>query len=140
LLISLIESVPADSGLVKPDTYHPPLSTNVCLPHASYNLNCEFSYRIFAAGNYNLLYNILSTGHWSRVYETSSVNVALAGLNAVVRDATKKMSIPRGYNRKSTFPISTVVLKRNDQITFMTNSPSTESLLKTLSSLKRFDG
>jgi hypothetical protein len=37
-------------------------------------------------------------------------------------------------------PISTVVSKRNDRISFMTNSPSTVTLLKTLSSLTDLDG
>jgi hypothetical protein len=38
-----LKSVPADSGLVTPDTYHPPLSIDVFLPHVNNNLNCEFS-------------------------------------------------------------------------------------------------
>jgi hypothetical protein len=54
--------VPADSGFVTPDTYHPPLAIDVkLLPHINNNSNSQFSYRIFAAGNYTLLYNILST-------------------------------------------------------------------------------
>jgi hypothetical protein len=55
-----IKSVPTNSGLVTPDTYHPPLSIDVFSPHVNNNLNCEFSYQNFAAGNYTLLYNILS--------------------------------------------------------------------------------
>jgi hypothetical protein len=50
-----LKSVPVDSGLVTPDTYHPPLSIDVFLPHVNNNLNCQFSYRNFAAGNYTLL-------------------------------------------------------------------------------------
>jgi hypothetical protein len=69
-----LKSVPADFGLVTPDIYHPPLSIDVSLPHINTNLNCEFSYRIFAAGNYTLLYNILSKYDWSSMYETTSVD------------------------------------------------------------------
>jgi hypothetical protein len=63
------------------------LSIDVFLPHVNNNLNCEFSYRNFAAGNYNLLYNILSGCDWPSAYETSSVDVAVASLNAAVRGA-----------------------------------------------------
>jgi hypothetical protein len=94
-----LKSVPADSGLVTPDTYHPPLSIDVFLPHVDDNLNCEFSYRNFAAGNCTLLYNILSACDWSSVYETS-VDVAVTSLNAAVRGAMEQ-AIPRG---KSKFP------------------------------------
>jgi hypothetical protein len=59
-----LKSVTADSGFAKPDTYHLPLSTDVYLSHVNNHLNCEFSYRNFAAGNYALLYNILSTCGW----------------------------------------------------------------------------
>jgi hypothetical protein len=93
------KSVPADSGLVTLDIYHPPLSIDVFLPHINNNLNCEFSYRIFAAGNYTLLYNVLSTYDWSSVYETISVDVAVASLSAAMEQA-----IPRGYSCKSKFP------------------------------------
>jgi hypothetical protein len=36
-----LKSVPADSGLVVPDTYRPPLNTGAFLPHVNYNLNSE---------------------------------------------------------------------------------------------------
>jgi hypothetical protein len=85
-----LKSVPADSGLLTPDTYHPPLSIDVFLPHVNNNLNCEFSYRNFAAGNYTLLYNIPSACDWSSVYETSSVDVAVTSLNAAVRGAMEQ--------------------------------------------------
>jgi hypothetical protein len=55
-----LKSVPGESGLVMPDTYRPPLSIDVFLPHVNNNLNCEFNYRNFAAGSYTLLYNNLS--------------------------------------------------------------------------------
>jgi hypothetical protein len=150
-----LKPVPADSGLVKPDSYHPPLSTDIYLPHITNNLNCEFSFfRNFAAGNYTLLYNILSTCDWSGVYETVSVDEAVSSLNATVRDAMEQ-AIPRGYNRKSKFPpwfsntLRHYIAKKNyfhcrfkkiKRITFMTNSPSIVSLLKPLSSLTGLDG
>jgi hypothetical protein len=97
-----LKSVPPDSGLVTPDTYHPSLNIDVLLPHVNNNLNSEFGYRIFAAGNYTLLYNILSTYDWSSVYETSSVDVAVQSLNAAVQDAMEQ-AIPHGYSCQSKF-------------------------------------
>jgi hypothetical protein len=98
-----LKSVPADSGLVKPDAFHPPLSIDVMLFHVNKNLNGEFSYRNFAAGNYELLYSMLYNYDWSSVYETSSVDAAVARLYAAVRDAMEQ-AIPCGYSRKSRFP------------------------------------
>jgi hypothetical protein len=66
-----LKTLPTDSGLVTPDTYHPIFSIDVSLPHVNNNLNCEFCYRNFAAGNYTLLYNILSAYDWPSMYETS---------------------------------------------------------------------
>jgi hypothetical protein len=59
-----LKLVPVDSHLVTPDTYHPPLSIDVLLPHINNNLNSEFSYRIYSGGNYTLLYNLLSSNDW----------------------------------------------------------------------------
>jgi hypothetical protein len=68
------------------------MSTGVCLPHVNNNLNCEFSYRNFVAGNYTLLYNFLSKNmcDWSGVYETSLIDVAVAILNAAIRDVIEQ--------------------------------------------------
>jgi hypothetical protein len=55
-----LKSVPAYSRLVKPDAYHRPVSTDVCLPHVNNNFNYELIYRNLAAGNCTLLYNVLS--------------------------------------------------------------------------------
>jgi hypothetical protein len=96
-------TVPSDSGLVTPDTYHPPLSTDVYLPHVNNNLNYECSYLFFAAGNYALFYNSLFTCDSSSVYETSSVDTEVASLNTAVRGAIEQ-TIPRGYSCKSKFP------------------------------------
>jgi hypothetical protein len=98
-----IKSVPTHSGLVTPDTYHPPLSIDVFLTHVNNNLHCEYSYQNFAAGNDALLYNILSAYNWSSVYETTSVDVAVANHNVAVRGAMEQ-AIPRGYSCKSKFP------------------------------------
>jgi hypothetical protein len=143
-----LKLVPVDSGLVTPDTYHPPFSIDVLLPHVDNNLNSEIRYLIYATGNYTLLYNILSTHGWSSVYETTSVDTAVASLNAAVHGAMEQ-AIPRGYNCKSKFPpwfTHTLIhystkkkyshrrLKRNLLITFMTDSLFTENLLKAPSS------
>jgi hypothetical protein len=102
--ITDVQSVPVDSGLVKSDAYHPPPSIHVYLPYVSNALNCESTYRNITAGNYTLLYTILSTCDWSGVYKPTSVNVAVASLNPTVREAMEK-TIPRRYIRKSKFPL-----------------------------------
>jgi hypothetical protein len=96
--LSDLKLVPADSGLVTPDTYHPPFSIDVLLPHVNNNLNFYISCLIYSAGNYTLLYNLLSTYDWSSVYETTSVDTTVASLNAAVRGAMEQ-AIPRGYSR-----------------------------------------
>jgi hypothetical protein len=98
-----LKLVPVDSGLVTPDTHHPPFSIDVLLPHVNNNLNSEISYRIYSADACTLLYNILSTYDWSSVYETTSVDTAVANLNDAVRGAMEQ-AIPHGYSRKSKFP------------------------------------
>jgi hypothetical protein len=106
---TVLKSVPADSGLVTPDIYHTPLSIDVSLPHVNNKLNCEFSYRIFAAGIYTLLYNILPTHDWSSVYETTSVDVAVTSLNVAVGGAMEQqflMAIAAGPNSLLGFPIT----------------------------------
>jgi hypothetical protein len=40
-----LKSLPANSGLVKPDSCHPPLNIDVSLPYVNKYLNCEFSYQ-----------------------------------------------------------------------------------------------
>jgi hypothetical protein len=51
---------------------------------------------------YTLLYNLLSACDWSSVYETSSVDAAVASLNAAVRGAMEQ-AIRRDYSCKSKF-------------------------------------
>jgi hypothetical protein len=52
-----------------------------------------------------LLYNILSTYDWSRVYGTTSVDSAVANLNAAAVEDAKEQAIPIGIiNSKSKFP------------------------------------
>jgi hypothetical protein len=91
------KSVIADSGLVKPDTYHPGMSTDVCLPRVNNNVNCEFSNRNFAAGNYTLLYNILSR-LFGLACMQPSVDVAIASLSAAVPDVVEQ-AIPPCHNQ-----------------------------------------
>jgi hypothetical protein len=131
--------ISAYSGLITPDTYHPPFSTDVLLPLVNNNLNSEITYLIYSAGNYTLLYNLLPTCDWSSVYETTSVGTAVANLNDAVHGAMEQ-EIPRGYSLKSKFPpwFSHTLrhyiakkkyfhcrLKRNVLITFTTDSPFT---------------
>jgi hypothetical protein len=85
-----LKLVPADSRLAMPDTYHPPFIIYVLLPHVHNNLNSDISYIISLVGMYTLLYSLLSTHDWSREYETTSVDTAVANLNATVRGAMEQ--------------------------------------------------
>jgi hypothetical protein len=85
--ISDISITPVDPGLIKSDNYHPPMIINFCLSPATSTQNYIHSYRKFSSGDYALLYNILSTCDWSCVYGTTSVDSAVACLNAAVEDA-----------------------------------------------------
>jgi hypothetical protein len=84
-----------DPGLIKPDNYHPHLLINLDLPSTACTHNYGYFYRKFSSGNYVRLYNILSTFDWSSVYGASSVDFAVACLNAAVQDAMEQ-SIPSG--------------------------------------------
>jgi hypothetical protein len=92
-----------DSGAIKHDTYHPPLVIDIILLLVSPTENCECSYRKFASGDYILLHNILLTYDWSCVYDTNSVDVAVARLSAIVQDAMEQ-TIPHGSIIKSKLP------------------------------------
>jgi hypothetical protein len=95
---------PVDPGLIMPDNYHPSLITNIYLPFATCIQNYVYSYRKFSSGDYALLYNILSTFVRSGVYGTTSVDSAVACLNAAVQDAMEH-EIPCGViNANSKFP------------------------------------
>jgi hypothetical protein len=95
---------PVDPGLIKPDNYHPPLIINICLFIATCVQNYAYSYRKLSSGDYALLYTTLSTHDWSGVHDTTSVDSAVACLNAAVQDAIEQ-AIPRGIiNNNSKFP------------------------------------
>jgi hypothetical protein len=142
-------------GLAKPDNYHPPLIIDIYLPIPTSIHNHVYSYRKFASGDYTLLYNILSTYDWSCVYDISSVDAAVASLNAVVQDATEQ-GIPRGItNSKPKFPhwysgslryyikksmTSTDAIKRRKLTVFINTFPSIVSELKLLLRLTDLDG
>jgi hypothetical protein len=63
-----------------------------------------YSYRKFASGDYTLIYNILPTYDWSSVYGTTSVDAAVASLNAVVSDAMEQAILRGIIKSKSNFP------------------------------------
>jgi hypothetical protein len=88
-----LKSLPANFGLVKPDSYHPPLIIDVSLPYVNKYFNCEFSYQNFAAGNYSLLYSILLTYDWSRVHKASSVDAAVASMPLYEMPWTKQFLV-----------------------------------------------
>jgi hypothetical protein len=52
-----LKCIPADCGLVTSDTYHPRLNIDALLPDFNNNLNSQFSYQIYAGGNYILEYS-----------------------------------------------------------------------------------
>jgi hypothetical protein len=79
---------------------------NIYLPFVTYlyiqNYVCP--YRKFSSGDYALLYNIISNFDWSCVYGTTSVDSAVACLNAAVQDAMEHAN-PRGVMKaNSKFP------------------------------------
>jgi hypothetical protein len=92
-----------DSGIIKPDAYHPPFVIDASLPFDASTRNYEYSYHKFASGDYTLLYNILSTYDWSFMYGIASVDDAVTSLNAVFLNAMDQ-AIPRGFIRKSKCP------------------------------------
>jgi hypothetical protein len=49
--------IPADSGLVKPDVYHPPLIILIHFQHLPKNPTCTMWYRNFSTGNYTLQFS-----------------------------------------------------------------------------------
>jgi hypothetical protein len=85
--LSDLRITPVDPELINPDSYHPPMIINIYLPFTTCILNYVYSYRKFLSGDYALLYNILSTFDWSCEYGTTSVDSAVACLNAAVQDA-----------------------------------------------------
>jgi hypothetical protein len=92
-----------DPGLVKPDNCHPSLIINIHKPLATFIQNYVYSYRKFSSGDYTLPHNILSTSDWSCVYGTSSVDTAVACLNALVPEVMEQ-AIPHGIiNSESKF-------------------------------------
>jgi hypothetical protein len=96
-----------DSGIIKPDTYHPLVVIGVTLPLVNHTQNCEYSYRKYGSGDYTLLYNILSNYDWSFVYDTSSVDAAAASLSGAVQGALQQ-AIPRGFSTIKNSTISTL--------------------------------
>jgi hypothetical protein len=98
-----LTSAPADFGLIKPDAYHSPLIIRTYLQHFSNNPTSTPPYRNYSAGDYVLLYSNLSACDWSDVYNSTSVDEAVACLSATVHGAMEK-SIPYSHARKSKFP------------------------------------
>ena len=92
-----------DTGMVKPDVYHPPLSIEMPRFVKTCSKTSEFSYFKYAFGDYTLLYHNLSSYDWSCVYSKSSVDAAVASLNSPVHEAIDR-SIPRGSVKGSSFP------------------------------------
>jgi hypothetical protein len=76
---------------------------NIYLPFATCIQNYVYSYRKFSSGDNALLYNILSTCNWSLVYGITSVNSAVAILNAAVQDAMEQATPRDIINSKAKF-------------------------------------
>jgi hypothetical protein len=89
-----------DSGIIKPDAYHPPFVIDFFLPFDASTHNFVYSYCKFASWDYILLYNILLTYDWSFMYSITSVDDAVTSLNAVVLNSMDQ-AIPRVFIRKS---------------------------------------
>jgi hypothetical protein len=66
--------------------------------------NYRYSYRKFSSSDYALLYYTLLNYDWSHVYCTTSVDSAVARLNAVVEDAMEHAILLGIMNTHSKFP------------------------------------
>jgi hypothetical protein len=139
-----------DPAIVKPDNYHhPPLIIDIYLSFATCTQNYKYSYRTFVSGDYTLHYNVLSTFKCSCVYGTTSVDAAVASVNAVVQDAmeqaichgiiSSQAKFPHWYSSSSRFYIrkKNYIYRhfKNKKSVFATNFPFIVSLLKLLLSL-----
>jgi hypothetical protein len=63
----------SDFELVVPDTYHPPLCTDLNILTSS-SQSMLYSFRNYPRGDYALLYEMLSSYDWSFVFKQSSVD------------------------------------------------------------------
>jgi hypothetical protein len=92
-----------DTGMVKPDACHPPLSIEMPVIVKTCSKTSEFLYFKYACGDYILFYQILFSYDWLCVYSEPSVDAAVASLNPVVHEAIDG-SIPQGSVTGSNFP------------------------------------
>jgi hypothetical protein len=85
--------------LVEPDTFHPSIAIDlsIFLPPYAQSLR---SFHNYASGDYSLLYTLLSSYDWSRVYRESSVDSAVTQLSAAVSEAMD-LAVPYKCIRKS---------------------------------------
>jgi hypothetical protein len=74
------------------------LPFSICIQHYVY------SYRKFSSGDYALLYNILLIYDWFCIYGTSSVDSAVASLNAALQDAMEQATPPDIINSEVEIP------------------------------------
>jgi hypothetical protein len=65
--------------------------------------NFNISYKSFSAGDYAVLYNVMSTYDWFSVYNETSADAAFDRLNIAVTRAID-LAVPSGYIKKHTYP------------------------------------
>jgi hypothetical protein len=92
-----------DTGMVKSDVCHPPLSIEMAFIVKTCFETSEFSYFKYASGDFTLIYQILSSHDWSCVYSESAVVGAVASRNSAVPEAVDR-SIPQDSVKGSNFP------------------------------------
>jgi hypothetical protein len=90
-----------DSGILKPDTRRPLLVIDIFLPFVICTQNFEYSYSNLELWDYTVFYNNLPTYERSDVHDLTSVAVAVASLNVVIRESMKQ-EIPRSFVTTST--------------------------------------
>jgi hypothetical protein len=86
----------AEYGSVQPDHFHPPFIIDCAMPLRRFKQNCNISYKRHSAGNYAVLYNVLSNYDWSSLYNETSVDAAVDRLNVAVTQAIH-LAVPSGY-------------------------------------------
>jgi hypothetical protein len=83
--------------------HHPLLIIRTYFQHFPNSPISAPPYRNYSAGDYTLLYSTLPACNWSDVYNSTSVDEAVACLSTTVHDAIEK-SISYSHARKSKFP------------------------------------
>jgi hypothetical protein len=91
----------AEHGLVQPDHFHSPLIIDCTMPVRRFKQNFNIFYKRCSAGDYELLYNALSTYDWTWLYNETSLD---AGVHRLNHAQAIDLAVPYGYVKKHKYP------------------------------------